>query len=195
MSLNLILRARTWAHKSAAVVLTGAVLALTMPTLALAQAASEPATTAAPATTPAATPGAAPAGPSVTQEAVHNPYGLKAMWEEGDYVARSTLILLIIAVIGGISYFEGAWAGALVYVLLQTYTTSIPLIDRIGLTPDRFNTIIGLCVLLIMVLSPEGLVGIIERLRRGRGFAKPTEHSIEPATSSEAVHSASGREA
>ena len=126
--------------------------------------------------------------------------GVLNVWWRGQIDPASisiapTLILLIIAVIGGISYFEGAWAGALVYVLLQTYTTSIPLIDRIGLTPDRFNTIIGLCVLLIMVLSPEGLVGIMERLRRGRGFAKPTEHSIEPATSSEAVHSASGREA
>ena len=56
----------------------------------------------------------------------------------------------------------------------STYTTSIPLIDRIGLTPDRFNTIIGLCVLLIMVLSPEGLVGIVERLRsRPRRSASP----------------------
>lgn len=93
-----------------------------------------------------------------------------------------TLILLIIAVIGGISHLEGAWLGAFVYVLLETYTTDIPLIDRIGLTPDRFNTIIGLVVLLIMVLSPEGLMGILERLRRGRGLPKPTEPSIEPPT-------------
>jgi branched-chain amino acid transport system permease protein len=118
--------------------------------------------------------------------------GILNVWWRGQIDPASisiapTLILLIVAVIGGISYFEGAWAGALVYVLLNTYTTSIPLIDRIGLTPDRFNTIIGLCVLLIMVLSPEGLVGIVERLRRGRGFAKPTEHSIEPATTAHAV--------
>jgi len=93
-----------------------------------------------------------------------------------------TLAILIIAVIGGISYFEGAWLGALVYVLLNTYTESIPLIDQIGLTPDRFNTVIGLMVLLIMVLSPEGLVGIIERLSRGRGLGKPSEHSVEPPT-------------
>ena len=126
--------------------------------------------------------------------------GVLNVWWRGQIDPASisiapTLILLIIAVIGGISYFEGAWAGALVYVLLQTYTTSIPLIDRIGLTPDRFNTIIGLAVLLIMVLSPEGLVGIVERLRRGRGFAKPTEHTIEPATTStDAVHTVPGRD-
>jgi branched-chain amino acid transport system permease protein len=125
--------------------------------------------------------------------------GVLNVWWRGQIDPASisiapTLILLIIAVIGGISYFEGAWAGALVYVLLNSYTTSIPLIDRVGLTPDRFNTIIGLCVLLIMVLSPEGLVGIVERLRRGRGFAKPTEHSIEPATTSPAAHTVSGRD-
>jgi hypothetical protein len=39
-------------------------------------------------------------------------------------------------------------------------------------------------VLLIMVLSPEGLVGILERASRGRGFGKPTEHSVEPPTTS-----------
>lgn len=126
--------------------------------------------------------------------------GLLNVWWRGqiDPAAISigpTLILLIIAVIGGISYFEGAWLGALVYVLLNTYTTSVPLIDRIGLTPDRFNTVIGLMVLLIMVLSPEGLVGILERVRRGRGIAKPSEHSIEPPTTSPTpVPTGSGRE-
>jgi len=115
--------------------------------------------------------------------------GVLNVWWRGQIDPASinigpTLIVLIIAVIGGISYFEGAWLGALVYVLLETYTTSIPLIDRIGLTPDRFNTVIGLIVLLIMVLSPEGLAGILERLRRGRGVAKPSELSIEPPTTS-----------
>ncbi len=126
--------------------------------------------------------------------------GLLNVWWRGQIDPASisigpTLILLIIAVIGGISHFEGAWLGAFVYVLLDTYTSSVPLIDRIGLTPDRFNTVIGLMVLLIMVLSPEGLVGILERARRGRGFAKPTEHSIEPPTTSPTpVQTGSGQE-
>lgn len=126
--------------------------------------------------------------------------GLLNVWWRGQIDPASisigpTLIVLIIAVIGGISYFEGAWLGALVYVLLDTYTDSIPLIDRIGLTPDRFNTVIGLMVLLIMVLSPEGLVGILERVRRGRGGASPSEHSIElPTTSPTPVQTGSGRE-
>jgi len=126
--------------------------------------------------------------------------GVLNVWWRGQIDPASisigpTLIVLIIAVIGGISYFEGAWLGALVYVLLETYTTSIPLIDRVGLTPERFNTVIGLIVLLIMVLSPEGIVGIIERVRRGRGLAKPIEHSIEPPTTSHSsVQAGSGQE-
>ena len=95
MSLNNILRARTWAQKSAAALLAGIVLALNMPTLALAQPASEP--SAAPAATaPATPPAAAPAAPAVTEEAVDNPYGLKALWNQGDYIAKGTLVILVI---------------------------------------------------------------------------------------------------
>jgi branched-chain amino acid transport system permease protein len=126
--------------------------------------------------------------------------GVLNVWWRGQIDPASisigpTLIVLIIAVIGGISYFEGAWLGALVYVLLETYTTSIPLIDQIGLTPARFNTVIGLIVLLIMVLSPEGLVGILERARRGRGVARPADHSIEPPTTAHSpAQSTSGQD-
>ena len=83
-----------------------------------------------------------------------------------------TLDLLIIAVIGGISYFEGAWLGAAVYVSANIYLRNVPLVDQIGITEARFNTVIGLLVLLIMVLSPEGIMGIIDRLRRGKREAE-----------------------
>jgi branched-chain amino acid transport system permease protein len=99
--------------------------------------------------------------------------GILNVWWNGQIDPASiaigpTLILLIIAVIGGISYFEGAWLGAFVYVAAFTYLRDLPLIDRIGITEARFNTVIGGVVLLIMVLSPEGLAGIIERVRRWR---------------------------
>jgi biopolymer transport protein ExbB len=60
--------------------------ASSLPTTALAQAASEPAAAAAP---------AAPA-PAVAKETVTNPYGIEAMWKEGDFVTRGTLIIMII---------------------------------------------------------------------------------------------------
>jgi branched-chain amino acid transport system permease protein len=100
--------------------------------------------------------------------------GILNVWWNGQIDPASisigpTLILLIIAVIGGISYFEGAWLGAFVYVVVFTYLRDLPLIDRIGITEARFNTVIGAVVLLIMVLSPEGLAGIIERVRHRAG--------------------------
>ena len=78
------------------------------PLPAAAQAASEPAAqapAAAPTTAPttAPTPAAAPAevkAPAVAEEAVENPYGLKALWNQGDVVAKSTLVILLIMSMG-----------------------------------------------------------------------------------------------
>jgi branched-chain amino acid transport system permease protein len=96
--------------------------------------------------------------------------GLLNVWWNGQIDPASistgpTLVLLIIAVIGGISHLEGAWLGAFVYVVASNYMRELPLVDRIGITPDRFNTIVGAIVLIIMVLSPEGLMGTIEKVR------------------------------
>jgi biopolymer transport protein ExbB len=85
------LRALAAATLIATVALTAAV-----PATALAQAASEPA--AAPA---AAAPAPAPAAaPAVAKETVENPYGLEAMWKQGDWVAKGTLIIMIIMSMG-----------------------------------------------------------------------------------------------
>ena len=91
MSLNQLMQARSWAAKTLAATLAGFVISLSLPSLALAQAASAPA----PAAAATAAPQAAPAG-VITQEAVENPYGLKALWEQGDTVAHTTLIILLI---------------------------------------------------------------------------------------------------
>ncbi|WP_326538338.1 MotA/TolQ/ExbB proton channel family protein [Pseudorhodoferax sp.] len=87
-----VLRTSFGAALIAAVAFFGAV-----PQQALAQAASEPAATA-----PAADTTAAPAAPAaaVEQEAVENPYGLKALWEQGDWVAHGTLVILLIMSMG-----------------------------------------------------------------------------------------------
>jgi branched-chain amino acid transport system permease protein len=103
--------------------------------------------------------------------------GILNIWWNGQIDPTSisigpTLDLLIIAVIGGISYFEGAWLGAAVYVSANIYLRNVPLVDQIGITEARFNTVIGLLVLLIMVLSPEGIMGIFDRLRRGKREAE-----------------------
>jgi biopolymer transport protein ExbB len=70
------------------------------PEVALAQA-SAPAATEAPAPAPVATPAAPVAVPgAVSKESVDNPYGLSALWAQGDFVARGTLIILIIMSMG-----------------------------------------------------------------------------------------------
>ena len=62
----------------------------------------------APSTTPAATESAteakvpAPSAPSATttKETIDNPYGLAAMWEHGDFVAKGTLFIMIFMSMG-----------------------------------------------------------------------------------------------
>ncbi|WP_323119131.1 MotA/TolQ/ExbB proton channel family protein [Burkholderia alba] len=80
--------------------------ALVAPQLAYAQASDATAaasTAAAPQAAPAAAPAAnepAPPPEPATTEAVSNPYGLGALWKNGDFVARFVLILLVIMSMG-----------------------------------------------------------------------------------------------
>lgn len=52
-----------------------------------------------PAAAPAAAPAPAPAE-AVTKETVDNPYGLTALWGQGDFVARGTLVILVVMSMG-----------------------------------------------------------------------------------------------
>ena len=92
MSLMQIVRAPL-----AAALLAVAAFAASIPAPALAQA-SAPAAQAA-ATASASAPTALPMGAptaAVTKEEVANPYGLDALWSQGDFVARGTLIIMVI---------------------------------------------------------------------------------------------------
>jgi branched-chain amino acid transport system permease protein len=66
--------------------------------------------------------------------------------------------ILVIAVLGGMKHPLGAFLGAIVFVLLQTF--AIDLIDR-----ERFNLVIGGVFLAIVLFSPDGLLGLWEKLR------------------------------
>ena len=83
----------------AALVSVAAAAALLTPTLAQAQApAAVPAPAAAPA--PAIEPKAPPPALAPVTEVVENPYGLDALWRQGDFVSRGTLVILVIMSIG-----------------------------------------------------------------------------------------------
>lgn len=58
--------------------------------------------------------------------------------------------VLIIAVIGGLKHPSGAFFGAIFYVILDTF--AVDFIDR-----ERFNTLIGVVLLLIIIVAPNGL--------------------------------------
>jgi biopolymer transport protein ExbB len=100
MSLNHYLQARSWASRSLASLLAGFVLAASVPTMALAQAASAPAAEASAAAEAPKAEAPKAAGPVVTEEAMENPFGLKATWAQGDFVAKGTLIIMVIMSMG-----------------------------------------------------------------------------------------------
>ena len=60
---------------------------------------SSAATEAAKPATPTPPPGAGQ-GPTTEKEVVENPYGLEALWKQGDFVSRGTLVILIIMSMG-----------------------------------------------------------------------------------------------
>ena len=83
----------------------------------------------------------------------------------GSINLAQTIDVLIIAVIGGLYRLEGAWVGALTYALLDNYSRKwTPTVGDV-LGPERFNTILGVVFLVIVLLSPGGLVGLWERAR------------------------------
>jgi len=65
--------------------------------------------------------------------------------------------ILVIAVLGGMRHPIGPFLGAVIFVLLENF--AIDFIDR-----ERFNTLIGLCFLLIVLFSPDGVLGLWGRL-------------------------------
>ncbi len=89
--------------------------------------------------------------------------GILFVWWNGQ-IAPSTIGLaatidvLVIAVIGGLYRLEGAWLGALVFVLLNNYAQDV------GFIGDRFHTLIGVVFLVIVLVSPDGLFGIGQRI-------------------------------
>jgi branched-chain amino acid transport system permease protein len=71
--------------------------------------------------------------------------------------------MLIIAVVGGLSRPIGPFIGALVYVLLRTF--ALDLLDWVGFEGKRYQLLIGFGFLVIVLFSPDGLIGIWQRLR------------------------------
>jgi branched-chain amino acid transport system permease protein len=85
----------------------------------------------------------------------------------------ATIDVLVIAVIGGLYRLEGAWLGALVFVVINNYAQDVSFIG------DRFHTLIGLIFLVIVLVSPDGLIGLWERATSARKRTRPGDVTEE----------------
>jgi branched-chain amino acid transport system permease protein len=119
--------------------------------------------------------------------------GILSVWwntriSPGSISLAQTIDVLVIAVIGGLYRLEGAWVGAVVVAALDNWVRGIELIG------SRFNTVIGVVFLAIVLVSPGGLMGIWgsatgalqSRLGRGAPGEEP-----EPLPLTEERHPAS----
>ena len=107
--------------------------------------------------------------------------GVVAVWYNGQIAPGSidltrTIDVLVVAVIGGLHRLSGAWIGALCVTLLTNFANDYT---------ARFNTVIGLIFIAILLLSPGGIAGIwdsiVGRVRTARSGRQQT-----PATSGSA---------
>lgn len=80
----------------------------------------------------------------------------------GQVSTHASLSILMMSVIGGVGHASGAFIGALLYTLLDTFAAD--LYDR-----ERFNTLIGVVFVAIVMLSPDGFVGLSVKIRRQLG--------------------------
>ena len=88
--------------------------------------------------------------------------GVLLVWYNGQIspgsISASSLInILVLVVLGGMHKPLGAFVGALAFVLVQNFAIDI-------FSRDRFNLVIGTVFLIVLFLSPKGLVGIGEKL-------------------------------
>ena len=112
--------------------------------------------------------------------------GVMSAWSNtrisADSISLSVaIVVLTAAVIGGLNNLTGAWVGAFVYTLCDTYVR--------GWT-DRFDTYLGIVFLAIVVVSAGGIVGTlisfdkwVRRRHDGTSAASGTPGpTAEPAT-------------
>lgn len=80
----------------------------------------------------------------------------------GTIAVGPSINILVIAIIGGLRHPIGPFLGAVIVVLMQTFA-----IDIVG--AERFNTLIGLVFLVIVFISPDGILGLWERFKPQEG--------------------------
>lgn len=83
--------------------------------------------------------------------------GILGVWYNGQISPGSidltrNINVLLIAVMGGLLYFEGAFIGSIFFILVTTFASSFT---------TRFNSLIGIAFLLIALFLPGGIMGLL----------------------------------
>jgi len=101
--------------------------------------------------------------------------GILLVWQNaqispGTAGIPAVIDILVIAVVGGLARPIGPFIGALIYVLLRTFSPDVLL--AFGLSGERFKLIIGLGFLAVVFFSPDGVLGLWERWKKRRAEAR-----------------------
>jgi len=99
--------------------------------------------------------------------------GILLVWQNAQIAPGTAGIpavidILVIAVIGGIGRPIGPFIGALIYVLLRTFSPDV--LGLFGLSGERFKLLIGLGFLALVFFSPDGVLGLWDRWRERRAL-------------------------
>jgi branched-chain amino acid transport system permease protein len=78
----------------------------------------------------------------------------------GSISVAAAIDVLVVAVVGGLRKPIGPYLGAILFVLLKNFAVDL-------INADRFNTLIGLTFLVVVLFSPDGLLGLWEKLKAG----------------------------
>jgi branched-chain amino acid transport system permease protein len=89
-----------------------------------------------------------------------------AMISPGTAGLPAVIDVLVIAIVGGIKRPIGPFIGALIYVVLRTFSPDVLL--SLGLPGDRFKLLIGLGFLAVVYWSPDGVLGLWDRWQERR---------------------------
>ncbi len=94
--------------------------------------------------------------------------GILLVWQNaqiapGTVGIPAVIDILVIAIVGGLRRPIGPFIGALIYVLLRTFSPDV--LNAFGLSGERFKLLIGLGFLAIVFFSPDGVLGLWERWR------------------------------
>ncbi len=97
--------------------------------------------------------------------------GILLVWQNAQVAPGTAGIpvvidILVIAVIGGLGRPIGPFIGAMIYVLLRTFSPDV--LTTFGLSGERFKLLVGLGFLALVFFSPDGVLGLWDRWKARR---------------------------